>query len=376
MELPIYELMINEDMQDDAEVSFIALVDKPAIQKNWNAFKENVKFQIVSEDKRIISGPVMLADVPIYRNDPTNGEYYVVFTKDTIFKIAQKFFKKGYQANVNLMHDSNQQVEGVTMFESFISDVDRGILPMKGFEDAPDGSWFGSFKVEDDNVWQMIKEGKFKGFSVEGIFEYQKAKKKEKNKEIMQKILEILSQVDFGGPGSGRRPEGDTTDDSNGGNLQNIGNDINNGNFPSEDELDKLSDTNPKAELVIREMINWKNGIYNPNYTLNDETKQIFDKLKTKKDYPLYRIDPTLDLKNITIGNEIKFDSKPTYVSSNKDFVKSMGSLGDKNKPILIFDKGTKSLNLNKGDNRGEELIRGTYKVREIKGNEIYITEN
>lgn len=193
MELPIYELMINEDMQDDAEVSFIALVDKPAIQKNWNAFKENVKFQIVSEDKRIISGPVMLADVPIYRNDPTNGEYYVVFTKDTIFKIAQKFFKKGYQANVNLMHDSNQQVEGVTMFESFISDVDRGILPMKGFEDAPDGSWFGSFKVDDDKIWQMIKEGKFKGFSVEGIFEYQKAKTKEA--QLLDSIKEILLSV-------------------------------------------------------------------------------------------------------------------------------------------------------------------------------------
>jgi len=193
MELPIYELMINEDMQDDAEVSFIALVDKPAIQRNWNAFKENVKFQIVSEDKQIISGPVMLADSPIYRNDATNGEYYVVFSKDTIFKIAQKFFKKGYQANVNLMHDSNQQVSGVTMFESFISDIDRGILPMRGFEDAPDGSWFGSFKVENEEVWKMIKEGNFKGFSVEGVFEYSKAKTKEA--QLIDSIKDILLSV-------------------------------------------------------------------------------------------------------------------------------------------------------------------------------------
>ena len=193
MELPIYELMINEDVQDDAEVSFIALVDRPAIQKNWNAFKENIKFQIVSEDKQIISGPVMLADSPIYRNDSVNGEYYVVFSKDTIFKIAQKFFKKGYQANVNLMHDSEQKVSGVTMFESFISDKDRGIMPMRGFEDAPDGSWFGSFKVEDDSVWQMIKEGKVKGFSVEGVFEYSKAKTKEA--QLLESIKDILQSV-------------------------------------------------------------------------------------------------------------------------------------------------------------------------------------
>jgi hypothetical protein len=91
------------------------------------------------------------------------------------------------------MHDSEQKVSGVTMFESFISDKDRGILPMKGFEDAPDGSWFGSFKVEDDSVWQMVKEGKVKGFSVEGIFEYSKAKTKEA--QLLDSIKEILQSV-------------------------------------------------------------------------------------------------------------------------------------------------------------------------------------
>lgn len=193
MELPIYELMINEDMQDDAEVSFIALVDKPAIQKNWNAFKENVKLQIVSEDRRIISGPAMLADTLIYRNDIHHGEYYVVFSKDTVFKIVKKWFKKGYQSNFNLMHDSQQIIDGVTMFESFISDKDRGILPMKGFEDAPDGSWFVSLSVDNEDVWSDVKEGKFKGLSVEGLFEYGKIKNKET--EIIQSIKEILSKV-------------------------------------------------------------------------------------------------------------------------------------------------------------------------------------
>jgi hypothetical protein len=193
MEFPIYELRISEDLDDNAEVSYVALVDRPAIQRNWNAFKQNFKFEIVSEEKRIISGPLMLSDSPIYRNDATHGEYYVVFSKDTIFKIAQKFFKKGYQNNVNLMHDQSQQVDGITMFESFISDKERGISPMKGFEDAPDGSWFGSFKVENDEVWAKVKSGQFKGFSVEGIFEYSKAKTKEQ--ELLEMIKEILFSV-------------------------------------------------------------------------------------------------------------------------------------------------------------------------------------
>lgn len=193
MELPIYELMISEDMNDDAEVNFVALVDRPAVQRNWNAFKDKVNFQIISEDKQIISGLLMLADTPIFRSDATNGDYYVTFSKDTIFKIAQRFFKKGYQANVNLMHEASMQVQGVTMFESFISDTSRGIAPMKGFEDSPDGSWFGSFKVDNEAVWQMIKDGKVMGFSVEGIFEYTRQKSKEQ--QMLDNIKDILSSL-------------------------------------------------------------------------------------------------------------------------------------------------------------------------------------
>ena len=196
MDLPIYQLEISDDLNDGAEVDFVALVDRPAIERNFLKFNEaKANFAIQSEDKRIVSGALMLADTPIYRND-SNGEYYVTFTKATIEKIAQKFFKKGYQSNVNLMHDGDKQVEGVTMFESFIVDSERGIQAMKGFEDAPEGSWFGSFKVENDEVWNKIKSGEFKGFSVEGIFNYKKEKQAISVEEAMwSKIVEILDQV-------------------------------------------------------------------------------------------------------------------------------------------------------------------------------------
>ena len=193
-ELPIYRLDIVEDLESNVEVDFVALVDRPAIEKAFLAFKEQerISFAIQNEEERIISGALMLADTPIYRNDG-NGEYYVVFTKDTIKKIAQKYFKKGYQNNVNLMHDSGMVQDGVTMFESWIVDEKRGVKPMVGFEDVKDGSWFGSFKVENDEVWNMIKEGKVKGFSVEGIFNYSKPMSKEE--KMMEDIIAILSEV-------------------------------------------------------------------------------------------------------------------------------------------------------------------------------------
>lgn len=193
MELPVFELMISEDINDDAEVNFVSLVDRPAIQRNWNAFSDKQSFNIASEEKRIISGAIMLADTPIFRSDVTHGDYYVIFSKETIFQIVQRYFKKKYQANVNLNHNQQMQLEDVVMFESFISDKERGIMPMRGFEDAPDGSWFGSMKVDNDYAWKEVKEGNVKGFSVEGIFEYSKKPRKEES--IMEQIKNILSQV-------------------------------------------------------------------------------------------------------------------------------------------------------------------------------------
>lgn len=193
MELPIYELMISEDMNDDSEVNFVSLVDRPAIQRNWNAFNEKVKFTIANEEKRIISGAFMLADTPIFRSDATHGDYYVVFSKETIFQIVQRYFKKKYQANVNLNHNQEIALEDVVMFESFISDKERGISPMRGFEDAPDGSWFGSMKVDNDYAWSEVKAGNVKGFSVEGIFNY--SKKPSVQEEILSEVKKILSSV-------------------------------------------------------------------------------------------------------------------------------------------------------------------------------------
>lgn len=151
------------------------------------------KFAIQNEDERIITGPLMLADTPIYRNDE-NGEYYVQFSKDTIKQIAQKFFRKGYHQNVNLMHDDGMTVNGLTMFESWVTDKKRGINAMKGFEDVPDGSWFGSFKVENPEVWKLVKDGKVRGFSVEGVFNYRKSGDK-KYEALWQGIIDVLKQV-------------------------------------------------------------------------------------------------------------------------------------------------------------------------------------
>jgi hypothetical protein len=156
-------------------------------------FAQQFAFSILSEEKRIVSGPLMLADELIYRNNEKMGEHYVKFSADTIKAIAIKWAKKNFNNHVNLMHDPAQKVKGVTMFESWLVDSSRGIMPMKGFEGCGDGSWFGSFYVENEKVWQSIKKGDYKGFSVEGLFDYVEPITAEEN--ALKKIGELLNSI-------------------------------------------------------------------------------------------------------------------------------------------------------------------------------------
>lgn len=196
MDLPVYQLQIDESLDGELEVDAVALVDKPAIEKNFLYFKE-AKRLTFNEEKGIIAGPAMIADMPIYRKNDEYGEHYVVFTKDQIKLIANKFLAKGYAQRFNLFHDPSQATDGVSVLSSFVSDKDLGIAPMVGFEDTPDGSWFIAAKVNNDEVKAKIKSGEIRGYSVEGMFKYAPAQSKEQQiMHSLKNFLSILKQLD------------------------------------------------------------------------------------------------------------------------------------------------------------------------------------
>lgn len=187
-EVKVFELLID----DATGVEAVALVDTPAIERNWMAFnKAEHAFKIQNEERRIVSGPLMVADLPIFRVTPTGEEYYVIFRKPTIEKIAKKFMREGKTSAVNLMHNNKQVPEDVWFFNMFLIDSTMGIKTPKGFEELPDGSWFGSAQVDNDELWQEIKAGRFRGFSVEGQFI--PSDKGEKPKDFIERVIEIIN---------------------------------------------------------------------------------------------------------------------------------------------------------------------------------------
>ena len=189
--LPLYKALIKDEEEG---MYTISLVDYPAVESDWVAFekqKEQVNFKIENEEQRAILGVVMRADFPIYRIGVSGFEYYMEFDKETIRKMAQKYLKDGFQNNVSKMHNGNL-IDGVEMQEIFIKDSEKGINPI-GFEDIADGSLFARFKVESDEVWKEIKEGKFKGFSLEGFFDVEEVNDPEEQE--YNEILDLITKI-------------------------------------------------------------------------------------------------------------------------------------------------------------------------------------
>ena len=167
---PIYEALVTSE---DAGMLRISLVDLPAVESNFLAFAkedgEPVRLYFVrDEERRIVRGVVMRADYPILRR---NGdyEYYIVFRADTIRVMAEKYLAESRQNNVDEMHN-HAEVDQVQMVQYFIKDTAAGIAPA-GFEDIADGSLFAEFHVLNDEVWAKVKDGTYRGFSLEGAFE-------------------------------------------------------------------------------------------------------------------------------------------------------------------------------------------------------------
>jgi hypothetical protein len=168
--IEVFELVIDTD--DESGVTAIALVDQPAIDSNWMAFSQQTeyKFAVKDEEKRIIEGYFMVADLLIPRIGENGEKFFVKFSAKTIEQIREKQSRLGLNNNFNLMHDPRQIAEGVYMLDNLIIDNERGKVAPKEFEKVPNGSLWGSAKVDNDEIWEQVKNGEFKGFSVEGMF--------------------------------------------------------------------------------------------------------------------------------------------------------------------------------------------------------------
>lgn len=188
--MKIVELVITDE--DVYGVDAISLVENPAIEENWVAFKEDKKleFKTANEEQRIIAGAILVPDRPIYRNTP-EGEAYWYMSKTTVKTAAHLYLKRQNQKNVTFEHE--EPIKGVTLVESWIVEGEHDKSMNYGM-DLPKGTWFGLMKVDNDAVWnEYVKTGKVLGFSIEGFMvDKRKAEKEPDFEKMLDEMLKEL----------------------------------------------------------------------------------------------------------------------------------------------------------------------------------------
>lgn len=194
----ILELVIDEEAELYG-IDAISLVEQPAIESDFIAMNSQLlQFKTQNEEKRLIMGAALIPDKPIYRR---NGEeeYYVYFSKKTVRRAMELYFKNGNQANTTLEHE--HKINGLHVVESWIVEGEQDKSRMYGLE-VPVGTWMVSMKVENDAIWEkFVKEGSVKGFSIEGYFankyEMSRATVKEDKRYKKGKRVDMESYTDY-----------------------------------------------------------------------------------------------------------------------------------------------------------------------------------
>ena len=194
----IIELVLDEE-NNEIGIEAISVVENPAIEEDFIALSNDiVELKEADKEKKLLVGALLIPNKPIYRRSG-DDEYYVFFSKDTVLKASQMYLMNGNQSKATLEHD--HEINGLTLVESWIVEDEVHDKSRKFGMNVPVGTWMGSVKVNNDEVWNdFVKTGKVKGFSIEGYFADRMERPKENLQEELSKIEEaeaeyMLSQI-------------------------------------------------------------------------------------------------------------------------------------------------------------------------------------
>ena len=190
-DLETIELFIDDE--DQSGIEAISLVEFPAIEENFVALsKHKIELKTMDAEKRLVVGLALVPDKKIYRN---NGgfEYNITFSKDTVRKAAEKYLKSLKIHNATIEHE--MEVDGVYLTESWIVEDKAKDKTALYDLNAPEGAWAVAMRIENDEVWEDVKAGKYLGFSIEGIFNENQGWDEE-DLSVMKKINQLLDELE------------------------------------------------------------------------------------------------------------------------------------------------------------------------------------
>ncbi len=186
----IQEIELTMKSADDG-VFAISLVDQPAIEENFVALAaQEVEFKVVDEERRIVVGFALVPEKRILRL-MGGKKFNIYFTKETVAQAAEDFMKKMMLKKFTTDHE--EKVDGITVIESWVVEDSKNDKSNLYNLNAKGGEWVLMSKIDNDAVWNEVKAGKFKGYSIEARFD---GFEQLQSKTILEELEEAINGKD------------------------------------------------------------------------------------------------------------------------------------------------------------------------------------
>jgi len=190
--MEIIELLIDEN-KIESGINAVSVVESPAIEENFVALKKHeVELKEVDGEKRILMGAALIPNKQIYRKNG-DKEFYIYFSEDTVRKASELFLMRANQNNATLEHEK-KMLDGMSVVESWIIEDEKQDKSAKYGFNLPKGTWMISMKVNNDEIWNKVKAGEVKGFSIEGYFvdKYEMSLQETEEDRLINAIRELI----------------------------------------------------------------------------------------------------------------------------------------------------------------------------------------
>jgi hypothetical protein len=190
--MEIIELLIDEN-KIESGINAVSVVESPAIEENFVALKKHeVELKEIDGEKRILMGAALVPNKQIYRKNG-DKEFYIYFSEDTVRKASELFLMRANQNNATLEHEK-KMLDGMSVVESWIIEDEKQDKSAKYGFNLPKGTWMISMKVNNDEIWNKVKAGEVKGFSIEGYFvdKYEMSLQETEDDRLIKAIRDLI----------------------------------------------------------------------------------------------------------------------------------------------------------------------------------------
>jgi hypothetical protein len=190
--MEIIELLIDEN-KIESGINAVSVVESPAIEENFVALKKHeVELKEVDGEKRILMGAALVPNKQIYRKNG-DKEFYIYFSEETVRKASELFLMRANQNNATLEHEK-KMLDGMSVVESWIIEDEKTDKSKLYNFNLPKGTWMISMKVNNDEIWNKVKAGEVKGFSIEGYFvdKYEMSLQETEEDRLIKAIRDLI----------------------------------------------------------------------------------------------------------------------------------------------------------------------------------------